>query len=265
MSIFSPFSRSAGLQQQQQQQQDHQGKTQYDPSVSTKDAFVSDQAAEAAATHMGFHAAGENPYESVSSGVSDFLDKVNLDSSNLYPMTPLGDGIEYLSLDDNAWGHNGGHLPSRGWGDDLCYGTGTAYLLGLSTGGVWGFLEGIKSPNATSFKLQLNSVLNSMTRRGPFIGNSCGVLAMYFNGINAFIAAQREVHDAYNSIGAAALTGVLFKVTAGPRSAFVSGAICAGVVGTYHLAQMAWAWSKSKDVTLISAAKSSEAPKAAAA
>lgn len=46
---------------------------------------------------------------------------------------------------------------------------------GLTFGGVWGLMEGLHghSPN---FKLRLNTILNSVTRRGPFIGNSCGIL-----------------------------------------------------------------------------------------
>jgi len=36
-----------------------------------------------------------------------------------------------------------------------------------------------------SGKLVLNNILNHVTRRGPFLGNSAGVLAMTYNLINA--------------------------------------------------------------------------------
>ena len=38
-----------------------------------------------------------------------------------------------------------------------------------------------------SGRLFLNSVLNHVTRRGPFLGNSAGVLAMTYNLIDAYI------------------------------------------------------------------------------
>lgn len=53
----------------------------------------------------------------------------------------------------------------------------TAFMLGLALGGVWGLREGARRPLAVSnARLRINSVLNSVTRRGTFIGNSAGVL-----------------------------------------------------------------------------------------
>ena len=37
-----------------------------------------------------------------------------------------------------------------------------------------------------SGKLMLNNILNHVTRRGPFLGNSAGVLAMTYNLIDAY-------------------------------------------------------------------------------
>jgi hypothetical protein len=44
-------------------------------------------------------------------------------------------------------------------------------------------VEGLRrtAPNAPP-KIKLNSVLNAVTRRGPFLGNSAGVVAMVYNG-----------------------------------------------------------------------------------
>lgn len=48
---------------------------------------------------------------------------------------------------------------------------------GLALGGFWGVSEGARRPLAVSnTRLRINSVLNSVTRRGTFIGNSAGVL-----------------------------------------------------------------------------------------
>lgn len=64
---------------------------------------------------------------------ADLLNATSFDPSRLHPMAGLGDKLDYLALDDertNALPGSGTALPSRGWSDDLCYGTGTTYLSG---------------------------------------------------------------------------------------------------------------------------------------
>jgi len=160
------------------------------------------------------------------------------DPAKLHPMSGLSDNLDYLLLDDdkvNDLPGSGTAIPSRGWSDDLCYGTGTMYLTGpfsfplfishllplirfwsfvkrcqlvsfistsftrilssillfsflshahscspgLGVGGVWGLREGVRRPLAVSnTRLRINSILNSVTRRGTFIGNSAGVLGV---------------------------------------------------------------------------------------
>ncbi|RAL60526.1 hypothetical protein DID88_009722 [Monilinia fructigena] len=48
--------------------------------------------------------------------------------------------LDYLSLEESALSDLPGSqsaLPSRGWSDDLCYGTGVTYLTALTVGGAW--------------------------------------------------------------------------------------------------------------------------------
>ena len=154
------------------------------------------------------------------------------DPAKLHPLADLGDKLDYLLLDDDKTSELPGSqtaIPSRGWSDDLCYGTGSMYLsgkcnlfqvtlfeqykyvmasfspwtkltlsrhtsnfrflivfisshgsysfsTGLAIGGAWGVREGASRPLAVSnTRLRINSVLNSVTRRGTFIGNSAGV------------------------------------------------------------------------------------------
>ena len=105
---------------------------------------------------------------------------------------------------------------------------------GLGVGGVWGLREGVRRPLAVSnARLRINSILNSVTRRGTFIGNSAGVLgtsiqrltfsapdacarlALVYNGINSSIDHWRGRHDAAGSMVAGALTGAIYKSTGG--------------------------------------------------
>jgi import inner membrane translocase subunit TIM23 len=55
------------------------------------------------------------------------------DPAKLHPLADLGDKLDYLLLDDDKTSElpgSGTAIPSRGWSDDLCYGTGTMYLSG---------------------------------------------------------------------------------------------------------------------------------------
>ncbi|KAF5373327.1 hypothetical protein D9615_007442 [Tricholomella constricta] len=167
---------------------------------------------------------------------SDFL-MAAYDPAKLHPLADLGDKLDYLLLDDdkkNELPGAGTAMPSRGWSDDLCYGTGTMYLSGLALGGVWGVREGARRPLAVSnTRLRINSVLNSVTRRGTFIGNSAGVLALMYNGVNSSIDAFRGKHDTFGSMGAGAVTGALFKSTAGVKPAIAAAAFMSGMAGLW--------------------------------
>ncbi|PVU87802.1 hypothetical protein BB561_006174 [Smittium simulii] len=164
-------------------------------------------------------------------GVNDFLSSLDINQISS-KVSPLASGIEYLNLEENLQSSSAA-LPSRGWSDDLCYGAGTAYLGGLAFGGAWGFIEGSRTP-AKNIKIRINSLLNSMTRRGPFVGNSSGVLALYYNSLYSIIAATRDgKRDAYTSMSSAAITGALFKFPKGLKSSTKAAFACAAVMALY--------------------------------
>lgn len=170
---------------------------------------------------------------------TSFLSEIAIpDPTQLHPLAGLNqDTLDYISLEDSALDQLPGDrsvLPSRGWSDDLCYGTGTTYLAGLTIGGAWGLAEGLrKTPVTAPPKIRLNGVLNSITRRGPFLGNSAGVVAMVYNGFNSGLGYARGKHDAANSIVAGALSGMVFKSTRGLKPMMISGGIVAGIAGTW--------------------------------
>ncbi|KUI56218.1 Mitochondrial import inner membrane translocase subunit tim23 [Cytospora mali] len=171
-------------------------------------------------------------------GVDSFLNSSAFaDPSRLHPLAGLNkDALEYITLEDSALSDlPGGQsvLPSRGFTDDLCYGTGITYLSALAIGGAWGLQEGLRRSAGQAPKLRLNSTLNAITRRGPFLGNSAGVVAIVYNCINSYIGYVRGKHDSANSIAAGALSGMLFKSTRGLRPMMISGAIVGGVAGVW--------------------------------
>ncbi|KAG9046611.1 Mitochondrial import inner membrane translocase subunit tim23 [Tulasnella sp. UAMH 9824] len=70
---------------------------------------------------------------------SDLLNTNAFDPSRLHPMAAIGDKLDYLLLEDDKTSTlpgAGTPLPSRGWSDDLCYGTGTTYLAALIYNGI---------------------------------------------------------------------------------------------------------------------------------
>lgn len=171
-------------------------------------------------------------------GVDSFLNSSAFaDPSQLHPLAGLNkDALEYITLEESAVSDlPGGQsvLPSRGFTDDLCYGTGITYLSALSIGGAWGLQEGLRRSAGQAPKLRLNSTLNAITRRGPFLGNSAGVVAIVYNCINSYIGYLRGKHDATNSIAAGFLSGALFKSTRGLRPMAISGGIVASVAGVW--------------------------------
>ncbi|GAO14165.1 uncharacterized protein UV8b_06576 [Ustilaginoidea virens] len=182
---------------------------------------------------------------SLGQGVEAFLHSSTFsDPSQLHPLAGLNkDTLEYLSLEDSALSElPGGQsvLPSRGFTDDLCYGTGITYLAALSIGGAWGLKDGLQKSVGQPPKLRMNAILNGMTRRGPFLGNSAGVVAIVYNCVNSLIGSLRGKHDAANSVVAGVLSGMVFKSTRGARSMMISGGVVGSVAGIWAIARRAF-------------------------
>ena len=62
----------------------------------------------------------------------------------------------------------------RSWGERLTFHVGSAYLAGLSSGSAVGLVEGLRSSQGERRRIRINSVLNSIGRRGPGWGNGLG-------------------------------------------------------------------------------------------
>lgn len=168
--------------------------------------------------------------------VSDIL-STPMDASKLHPLAGLDRGLEYLNIEDetiSSMPGSHGIIPIKDWTDDLCYGTGTVYLLGLGSGGLYGLAEGLrKTPADASFKLRLNSILNAVTRRGPFLGNSAGVLTLVYNLINASIGKYRGEHDDWNSLASGAIAGAVFKCTKGVKPMLIASGLMTAAAGAW--------------------------------
>jgi Tim17/Tim22/Tim23/Pmp24 family len=58
---------------------------------------------------------------------------------------------------------------------------GCAYLLGITSGGLYGLRTGLQATPSTRFRVQLNSVLNHCGRHGSRAGNTMGVFAVLYS------------------------------------------------------------------------------------
>lgn len=98
-------------------------------------------------------------------------------------------GVEVLEINYNPMPEIGkkepapvgsfGPFPLRTHTDKIMYGCGSFYLLGLTTGGMYGAGLSIRYLPNNSFKVWRTMLLNHATRYGPKLGNAMGILCMY--------------------------------------------------------------------------------------
>jgi len=164
----------------------------------------------------------------------------------------------YLNIDPSYLNQDGGaefvfatdSQKKRGWGERMFSSVGASYMAGLTVGGTWGLLEGLRNPDGRTMKLRLNSVLNGMTRRGPFLANSLGVVALMYCSVNTAIEKARGTEDMYNSIAAAVTTGAVFKSTGGVRAIGLASVLGGSMAVLYIAGDRLWnnrgqTWSSS--------------------
>ncbi|EGD72407.1 hypothetical protein PTSG_00427 [Salpingoeca rosetta] len=125
---------------------------------------------------------------------------------------------------------------SRSLLERMSYSTGVSYLAGTIGGGLYGVVEGLRHPAATSNRLRVTTVLNAVGKRGPFLGNTLAVLSVMFHSINGgIIKARGEKDDIVNDVAAAVATGTLFRITSGPRAAAFGGLTGAGLAAAVYV------------------------------
>merc|ERR1712113_577736 len=95
----------------------------------------------------------------------------------------------------------------------MTYSIGLTYGLGLLSGGTYGALLGLRQGGATS-KLFVNSVLNSCSRYGPYLGNQSAIITMYYVTFTNLISWIRGADDTLNATSAGAVSGALYKSAA---------------------------------------------------
>lgn len=173
--------------------------------------------------YSGYSASAPNPYGDIGA----------INPSTLAPMfgAPAGSmgGMqasepEYL------------HYEPKSWVERMFYNSGSAYLLGIGSGGVYGVLNGLQTSPSPKFKIRINTILNKSGRYGSRFGNALGAVAMMYSCFEAS-ADKMHIEDYVpagdgiaNPVLAAAMTGLLYKSTQGPKTMALAGLIGASAV-----------------------------------
>merc|ERR1712146_798580 len=108
-------------------------------------------------------------------------------------------------------------------GERLTFHIGASYMTGMTCGGIYGVYEGFKSSVGERQRIRTNAVLNAAGRHGPGLANSLGCVAMMWSVFDSLAVTVRGTDDMFNPVGAAAVTGLIFKSGAGARVAGASG------------------------------------------
>jgi import inner membrane translocase subunit TIM23 len=118
--------------------------------------------------------------------------------------------------------------------------TGLMWLGGFGGGGVFGMLEGWKGAANPSMKIRMNSVMNSVSKRGSKTANALAMIA--FVHTLASWGVDKLDLDTYTGdttwttpIISGFITGSFYKSTASPRAALLAGVIGSGVSAAYSV------------------------------
>ena len=104
-------------------------------------------------------------------------------------------------------------------------------------GGTYGLYDGIRKTALTEMrgKLRRTQILNHTLKSGGMVSNTLASVAVIYSTIHVLLSQLREEDDELKSIASGALTGALYKSTAGLRKCGISAAIGMGAATLWSL------------------------------
>lgn len=109
-------------------------------------------------------------------------------------------------------------------------------LIGAGLGGAQGLYRGLQETAAAGHtgKIRRTQLLNYVMKRGAASANTLGVVAFMYSGFGClFYYARGSQEDEINTLGAGALTGLLYKSTAGLKKCAMGGVIGLAAAAAY--------------------------------
>ena len=105
------------------------------------------------------------------------------------------------------------------------------FVAGAVVGAAYGLVEGVRAGAGLPAKLKVNRILNHTGYRGGKAANALGGVTIIYCGCQSLIESMRMQDDWMNHVAAGAGAGLIFKSTAGGRTAMVASGIGAVVAG----------------------------------
>lgn len=166
----------------------------------------------------------------------------NLSSVPLTPQSNMYQGlavnIDPSMLEGSKYVYEADEKKTRSFGEMVFLGTGSSYVVGGVCGVIWGAFNTARTmEKGLSRKLKYTNFMNTITKKGPFAANSCGVVALLFFGSSGILSKLRGTEDPWNYMAGGAATGGFFKCTAGLKASGRAAALGAAVGITFSLLQ----------------------------
>jgi import inner membrane translocase subunit TIM23 len=131
-------------------------------------------------------------------------------------------------------------IKGRGTVERMFLYSGSSYLTGILTGGILGGRTGWKTAPSPRFWLRLNSVMNGAGKLGSKWGNNAGVFALMYS-LSESLLDHFETdkvlggHQAVNPVLSGAISGLLYKSTAAPRTAALASVLGGFGAGMFYV------------------------------
>lgn len=150
-------------------------------------------------------------------GLSPYL---NIDPSYLQTSSP-----EYL-LDPDA---------KRGGMEKSFTAIGSSVVCGAGAGAAHGLYNGVRMTAQSDLagRLRRTQIINYTLKSGASVSNSLGSIAVIYSGLYCLLSLAREEDDEVKSLITGAVTGLLFKSTAGVRKCLSGGALGLGLASLW--------------------------------
>ncbi|KAK2713426.1 mitochondrial import inner membrane translocase subunit Tim23-like [Artemia franciscana] len=112
---------------------------------------------------------------------------------------------------------------------------GASVMGGATIGGATGLYNGIRQTALAGHtgKLRMTQVLNYTMKQGANVASSLGVIAVMYSGTGVLLSLARGSDDEVNTVASGAITGLLYKSSAGLKTCLKGGAVGLALTSAY--------------------------------
>jgi len=108
---------------------------------------------------------------------------------------------------------------------------GSSVIVGAAAGGTYGLYDGIRATAMSTMKgkLRRTQIMNYTLKSGSSVSNSLGSIAVIYSSLYCLISLGYEEDDEMKSMFTGAVSGALFKSSAGLKKCATGGAVGLGL------------------------------------